>query len=372
MADNSGCANKANMVLLWSSIAAFGLYGLLAVSRLQRKREKKLLSGISDLTKVPLKSYVEAEKKNIQGSRNELLEQKDVMELFRQRVSSRGVVCVVLAAGEGSRFRASIPKVIYPFNGKPMALYAVDAAEKVNGGPIPVVFIVGHEKELVLRTLGGNRPFVTQYMRMGTGHAVYLSKDTLPDRYEGDIIVTYADNPGIDSHLLNRFIECHRQYKQQFGAKYVALILTGKLPANEADSSNYGRIIRDEDGNVLDIIERKQIDRMKAGTSRRFGANKILSKEQLYEVDEFNSGIVIARAKQYFEALGRVRASQIQHDQFPKYEYYVTDFVARLRDSGFVVKSFQVSEQENWKLEGANTVEELDKLGTKFWALGTR
>lgn len=52
---------------------------------------------------------------------------------------------------------------------------------------------------------------------MGTGHAVYLVKNALPKDFRGDIIVTYADNPGVDSFLLDRLIECHKRYKQQLG-----------------------------------------------------------------------------------------------------------------------------------------------------------
>ncbi|GJQ14187.1 hypothetical protein GpartN1_g5978.t1 [Galdieria partita] len=349
--------SKYNMMLFWGSLAVFGIYGIITLSR--RKKLKRLQSGQLDLTKVKLQTFVKAEKAHNPSSN---------MDSFRKHVVQRGMACIVLAAGEGSRFKASVPKVIYPFNGKPLALYALEAARKVMNGAIPTLFVVGYEKELVLRTLGNQLAHVTQESRMGTGHAVYLAKNALPRDFSGDIIITYADNPGVDSSLLDRLIECHQRYKQEIGKKYAALILTGRMSYAGIGASAYGRIIRDSEDNVIDIVERKQIDRMEDESLKHFGC-KVLSKQQLYQVEEFNSGIVIACSKPYFEALGNIYASQTQQDP-PKYEYYATDFVSQLRSKGLLVRSFLIPEQETWKLEGANTVEELDKLGAKFWTMG--
>ncbi|GJD07101.1 Bifunctional protein GlmU [Galdieria sulphuraria] len=344
------------MMLFWGSLALFGIYGFIALSR--RKKLQRLQSGQSDWTKVKLQTFVQAQR--VCNPSN--------VDNFRKLVVQRGMACIVLAAGEGSRFKASVPKVIYPFNGKPLALYALEAARKVIDGAIPTIFVVGYEKELVLRTLGKQLAHVTQETRMGTGHAVYLVKSALPRDFSGDVIITYADNPGVDSSLLDRLIECHKRHKQQIGKKYAALILTGRMSYAGVGANAYGRIIRDSEDNVVDIVEKKQIDRMEDGSLKHFGC-KALSKQQLYQIEEFNSGIVIARSKPYFDALGNIYASQTRQDP-PKYEYYATDFVSQLRSKGFLVKSFLIPEQETWKLEGANTVEELDKLGAKFWALG--
>lgn len=77
-----------------------------------------------------------------------------------------------------------------------------------------------------------------------------------------------------------------------------------------ASSNAYGRIIRDSEDNVIDIVEKKQIDRMEENASKHFGC-KTLSKQQLYQVDEFNSGIVIACSKPYFDALGNIYANLV-------------------------------------------------------------
>jgi len=353
---NTQSPHKYNMMLLWGSLALIGIY---LITWTKKKQRRALPSNHGGLARIPLKHFVRKQASQADNHNYNAAQ----WESFQQQVSKRGIVCVVLAAGEGSRFKASVPKVIYPFNGKPLALYALEAAQKVADGAIPTIFVVGYEKELVTRTLGNSLNYVVQDTRMGTGHAVYLVKNALPKDYSGDVIVTCADNPGVDSSLLDRLIDCHHRYKQQLGKKYAALILTGKI-SNTAHS--YGRIIRDKQDNVVDIVEKKQLDRMEQD-SLKYCGNEAWSKQQLYQVDEFNSGIVIACSKPYFEALGNIEATLTTSQHPPKYEYYATDFVSQLTKKGYRVRAFLVPEQETWKLEGANTVEELDKLGTKFW-----
>ncbi len=128
---------------------------------------------------------------------------------FQDQVSRIGSVCVLLAAGQGSRFVADTPKVIYPFEAggtgsRPLAAFSIAAASACG---MPIVAIVGHERERVVKTLYNHYPkdypilFLVQEEQMGTGHAVHLAKFALPDGFAGEVIVTYADNPGVDAEL---------------------------------------------------------------------------------------------------------------------------------------------------------------------------
>eukprot|EP00166_Cyanidium_caldarium_P000228 ctg_1093.g454 len=199
---------------------------------------------------------------------------------------------------------------------------------------------------------------------MGTGHGIYLARDALPPDYDGHLVVLYADNPGVDASLLQQLLAAHRDNERRYGRdRYGALILTGsRRVAQSPGAAHYGRIVRgDADGGaasasgpVVDIVEKRQIDRLPADDPRR---------HRLDAIDEYNSGIVVARAQPYWRALGQARASPVSSGS---YEYYATDFVKHMVSAGRVVQGWQIPADEQYKLEGVNTVEELQTLERKL------
>jgi len=323
----------------------------------------------------------------------------DALERFEECVRQAGWVCVVLAAGQGSRFVSETPKVLHEFNNAPLVAHAVRAALSQNA---PVVVVVGPASD-------GRRDKIVNYIRthfnssleriafavqpvpMGTGHAVYIAKQVLSDSLLRDpkqtqssalqIAIVYADTPGIDGGVLSNLRNFHAQRQKEIGGSYSATILTGSRAGVGLGAAAYGRIIRRKgrqdaapqdaeshkglgQSGVIDIVERKQIDRMAKDGTRSYESfdSDSYTKQELLDVDEFNSGIVLAQAAPYLSVLGEVLPNQTKVVPEPKFEYYATDFVVGMARKKLVVDGCMLPNDQLWKLEGANTVEELTEL----------
>ncbi|KAA8498821.1 Bifunctional protein GlmU [Porphyridium purpureum] len=360
------------------------------------------------MQELTLEEFAAASVANTDGVVSKLNE-AHVVARFQERAIRTGKVGVCLAAGQGSRFISDTPKVLHAFRGKALVLHAVDA---VLDAGIPLVLVVGVAMDQVMecvsrhvenkfdKGLEGRVVFVHQPRPLGTGHAVYMASEVLPKEFPGDVIVVYADNPGVDSNLLNALAKFHDTGKKT--SKLSASILSGSRAAVGLGAANYGRLVRcpkseherqkvSEDAaaqdsqlrhRVLDIVERKYIDSLpdekgfvvtyeytspglqRAGSKRKIESVSF-SKQDLLELDEFNSGIVLAQAKIYFEVLAHVRAAQTKKDP-PKFEFYATDFVKGMVARGLIVDAWKIDDALLWRLEGANTVEELAELETRF------
>lgn len=327
-----------------------------------------------DLTNVPLAVYVSRLTSPIPLDPSTISEASttplsgEKLAFFHDAVTKKKAVCVLLAAGQGSRFKSDTPKVIHPFAGKPLAQHALDAAAEAS---IPVVLIVGYAKERVVPALkianDHSVAFISQDEQMGTGHAVYLARGALPPNYDGAILVSYADNPGIDGKLMADLLARHKNESDSMGDHYGAMILTGSRSHAGQAAEGYGRIVRKEKdgGRVVDIVEKKTIAKMTDdGTTKEYDSVVWTAKE-LDEIDEYNSGIVCARAKPYLDVLGNIVASQTKVNP-PKYEYYATDFVKGLNNARKYAEGHLLSPELMWRLEGTNTVEELQELERKI------
>jgi len=299
---------------------------------------------------------------------NSLLEKADAPRAFRERLKDADAVAVILAAGKGTRFTSSLPKVVHPCRGIPMAAHSLRAAR---GAGLPAVLVVGYEKETVVRKLA---PWMSDdltavaedALRVGTGHAVFVASLVLPESFDGDVVVLYGDNPGIGADLITSLFEYHRRRKNAEGPQYGATILTGSRAHVRSGGKAYGRIVRNSSGNVVDIVEKKQIDRMTEGQLWEFARDLQLDSRQLDEIDEFNSGIVVARAKPYFNLLGEIKAVQTSTEPVQKFEFYATDFVKMMVARNMTVGAWLLEPSMTWKVEGANTLDELQSLETRM------
>lgn len=306
--------------------------------------------------------------------------------------NGRGLVLVHLAAGQGARWGPSfdeaerlgiplvsqelkdLPKVVFPLKvgdepPKPMAKFALDAAQEENpeGPAIPSIVIVGQEKEKVMKHLGGGDAYtyVTQPEPMGTGHAVFVARDVLKG-YDGDIIVSLGDNPGVDRALMDEITRRHQNFEADI-PRYVGLIVTGKLQ----NAGKYGRIVhavRDfrrrgtiiHKGSLVGISEWNELKRMvKKGVLMRYADRSRRRPEDVLRIKEINSGMLIMKAAPYFDALREIKPHETKLEKF---EYYATDVVDFLVRHGFVVEAFQVPSQDQWKVLGPNTYPEFHQL----------
>ena len=233
-------------------------------------------------------------------------------------------LAVILAAGQGTRMKSQLPKVLHPLLGKPMVRYAVEMAAHVTGHAPYVV--IGHGADLVVKELGSEAIFVTQEQQLGTGHAVLQAENVIKD-HKGQILVTNADMPLLKEDTIAELI------KTQTGNKGPLSLLTVTGP----DSRGFGRIIRDSHGNVIAIVEEAQA-----------------TPEQL-AIKEYNVGVYCIDSQWMWGALKRIQKS-------PKGEYYLTDIVQLAVEDGLQVKASAVSEPA--EALGINTRQHLAEAET--------
>jgi bifunctional UDP-N-acetylglucosamine pyrophosphorylase/glucosamine-1-phosphate N-acetyltransferase len=216
---------------------------------------------------------------------------------------------VVLAAGQGTRMKSKLYKVLHPVVGRPMVQHVINQLEQLQIDEM--VTIVGYGAEKVIEKVGSASKFVTQEEQLGTGHAVQQAEALLLDK-DGTTIVVCGDTPLITKETYKALFDHH----EKEGSK--ATILTAKAP----DPTGYGRIIRNDHNQVERIVEQKDAN-----------------KDELL-VDEINTGTYCFDNKALFEALNEVSNDNAQG------EYYLPDVIEILRSKEEKVSAFLTSEFE--------------------------
>ena len=227
---------------------------------------------------------------------------------------------VILAAGQGTRMRSTLPKVLHPVAGKSMLGHVIDTARQLQ--PYSIQVVIGHGAEAVRERLAApDLNFVLQAEQLGTGHAV---AQALPALSAERVLILYGDVPLIAAETLQRLLALVSD--QQLG------LLTVQL----ADPTGYGRIVRGADGQVEAIVEHKD-----ANAAQR-------------AISEGNTGILAVPGKRLADWLGRLSNSNAQG------EYYLTDVIAMAVADGLVVATEQASDE--MEVLGANDRIQLSQL----------
>ncbi|WP_061238797.1 bifunctional UDP-N-acetylglucosamine diphosphorylase/glucosamine-1-phosphate N-acetyltransferase GlmU [Ectopseudomonas composti] len=227
---------------------------------------------------------------------------------------------VILAAGQGTRMRSALPKVLHPVADKPMLGHVIDTARSLQPSSIQVV--IGHGADKVRERLAAtDLNFVIQAEQLGTGHAV---AQALPQLSADTVLILYGDVPLIEPATLQRLLGLVND--NQLG------LLTVEL----ADPAGYGRIVRDEQGVVQAIVEHKD-----ASAAQR-------------QIGEGNTGILAVPGKRLADWLGRLSNSNAQG------EYYLTDVIAMAVADGLVVATERASDE--MEVLGANDRIQLAQL----------
>ncbi len=224
-------------------------------------------------------------------------------------------ISIILAAGQGTRMRSNLPKVLHPLGGKPMVQYALRAVAGLSE-EAPIV-VIGHGAEQVRQTVGEAARFVLQAEQLGTGHAV-LAAEGLAAGQSDLVLVTSADMPLLRHETLRRLVETQSQNP----GPITMLTMTAD------DSHGFGRIVRAPDGSVQAIVEEAQCT------------------PELLAIREYNVGAYCFRADWLWSALHRVPLS-------PKGEYYLTDTVGIAVKEGLPVLALTIS--DNDEALGINT-----------------
>jgi bifunctional UDP-N-acetylglucosamine pyrophosphorylase/glucosamine-1-phosphate N-acetyltransferase len=200
------------------------------------------------------------------------------------------VTAVLLAAGQGTRMKSDLPKVLHPLCGKPMLWHVLEALRPVSTEK-PVV-IVGHGAEEVKKYVGYSAECVLQIPQLGTGHAVMQAESLLKGNTDY-IIVTYADMPLLRGETFERLLET-----QRLNSGPVSL-----LTVIADDPRGFGRIVRKADGTVEAIVE------------------EYVATPEQHAIKELNVGAYCFKADWLWDALPRIEKNP------KKGEYYLTDIV---------------------------------------------
>ena len=222
---------------------------------------------------------------------------------------------VILAAGMGTRMKSKMPKVLHKVCGKPLSKWVIDASEAA--GADKVCAVVGHKAETVKEVLGDVCEFALQAEQKGTGHAVMQAIDVIKNS-KGEVVILNGDTPLITAETINKAIEYHKNNDNQ------ATVITAILD----DATGYGRIVRDNDGSVLKIVEQKDA-----------------SKEEK-KINEVNSGMYVFDAQSLVYALDKITPNNAQG------EYYLTDTLEILLSAGKKIGGYAIS--DNDEIRGIN------------------
>lgn len=235
---------------------------------------------------------------------------------------------IILAAGHGKRMNSSLPKVLHPIAGKPMLNYVVENALQLSSEPPIVVY--GYQGEVVQEALKDhNIQWVQQSERLGTGHAVLQAISVVPDLH--DVLILYGDVPLISHKILNQFIS--ETPKETLG------IITAFFP----DPTGIGRIIRNENNQIIGVIEEKD-------------ANELVRC-----IKEVNTGFYFAPAKYLKTWLPKLTNQNAQK------EYYLTDIIALAVQDSIHIHGMQLSNyQEALGINTLNQLAEAEKLIQKI------
>ena len=216
---------------------------------------------------------------------------------------------VILAAGQGTRMKSKLYKVLHPVMGRPMVQHVMDQLQALDLSEI--ITIVGHGAEKVKEELGEASQFVLQNEQLGTGHAVMQAEDLLKDQ-EGVTLVVCGDTPLLTKDTLEQMFHYHQEKQAK------VTVLTTTIP----DPTGYGRIVRNAGGDVSKIVEQKDA-----------------SAEEL-AIQEVNAGTYCFDNAFLFEALKNVSNDNAQG------EYYLPDVIEIAKNQQETVAAYQTTDAD--------------------------
>lgn len=233
------------------------------------------------------------------------------------------IMAIMLAAGKGTRMKSKKSKLVQKIYGKEVVKRAVENAEKA--GVKNIVAVVGYMKEEVMAVLGGNVQYAVQEEMLGTGHAVMQASKYLEGK-KGKVLVLNGDVPILRPETLNRLLNKSIENKE------CATLLT----AIYDNPKGYGRIVRDEGGNIEAIVEEKD------------------TNDEQKAIKEINAGIYCFDIEALLEALKEIKPNNAQG------EYYITDVIAIMNAKG--LKTGAVIVEDNTEILGVNDRIQLEML----------
>jgi len=251
-------------------------------------------------------------------------------------VNAQPAAVIILAAGEGTRMKSRVPKVLHPLGGRTLLGHVVATADELKARQTAIVVrhardeVAGHAQELMPDIVVADQDEIP-----GTGRAVACGLAALDDAAEGGhisgpVVVTAGDVPLLDAATLGDLLAAHTR-----DGNAVTL-----LSAHLADPHGYGRVVRDGTGGVVGIVEDKD-----ASPAQR-------------EITEINASVYVFDAAVLRDALQRIGSDNAQG------EVYLTDVVALAHSEGRAVAGIAVDDE--WLVTGVNNRVQLAELGAEL------
>ena len=233
------------------------------------------------------------------------------------------LTAIVLAAGQGTRMKSSQPKVLHEILGRPMVAYLIETLNSI--GVQDIVLVVGHQAERVQEAYQdyGVR-FVVQEPQLGTGHAVQVGMKAVPPGTK-TVVVLCGDAPLIAAESILALKRLHAETGAAITLQTIIL----------PDGAHYGRVVRDEAGQVTAVLQAKDSQ----------------DRPEILAIREINTGAYCFDATFLQDALGKIPISPVTG------EIYLTDLIQLAREQGRVVAALVDPDRDN--LLGINSRAEL-------------
>jgi bifunctional UDP-N-acetylglucosamine pyrophosphorylase/glucosamine-1-phosphate N-acetyltransferase len=250
---------------------------------------------------------------------------------LNERMSDSSLAVVVLAAGQGTRMKSSVAKVLHPLSGYPLIGHVLATAAALD--PAHLAVVVRHQRDEVAAVVGELAPdalVVDQDEVPGTGRALEVALDALPSSFTGDVVVISGDVPLLDSDTLHAVIAHHRDHAAP------ATLITTVLD----DPTGYGRVVRGDTGLVSRVVEERDASAEEA------------------TLTEINAGAYVFQRGAISDVLAGIGTHNAQGEK------YLTDVVQALAGAGSSVHAVRV--EDSWLLEGINDKAQLSDVQARL------
>lgn len=213
----------------------------------------------------------------------------------------KNTIAIILAAGKGTRMKSDLPKVLHKVCGKTMIDHVIDNCK--NSYIENIYTIVGYKHEEIIGIIKENSKYILQEKQLGTGHALKQASEVLKSNFQSNVLVLMGDAPLISCETIEKLLKSHENNYNN------ATVLTSIIN----HPSGYGRIVKDDEGNLIKIVEQKDANELEL------------------QINEINSGMYCFDAEHLYSALEKLKNNNAQG------EYYLTDVIEIMKNSDLKV-----------------------------------